>query len=193
MDTSKMKYDIGLVKKGQLMIDAFPELLEYKEFSDPKNDRLIRIAFFATDENSPFVKKYRDNFPNKLKAIFMHDNIHDDGLMENILLNKDATYSSIVNRFFIQVDNLAYGIWSNMLFNFHMIGIALREPPSITNMTAEMDKRAKLQNQQAELLEKLATYEAQIFPDATTRKILRKEVAKILTLPERYAQDKQVI
>lgn len=193
LETSKMKYDIGLVKKGQLMTEAFPELLEYKEFSDVKNDKLLRIAFFSTDENSPFVKKYRDNFPNKIKSIFLHEDLLDDGLMENILLNKDSVYSSIVNRFFIQVDNLAYGIWSNMLFNFHMIGIALREPPSITNMTAEMDKRAKLQNQQAELLEKLAQYEAQIFPDATTRKILRKEVAKILTLPERYAQEKQVI
>lgn len=193
LDTSKMKYDIGLVKKGQLMTEAFPDLLEYKEFKDPKNDKLLRIAFFATDENSPFVRKYRDNFENKIKAIFMHEDIVDDGLMDNILLNKEATYSAIVNRFFIQVDNLAYGIWSNMLFNFHMIGIALREPPSITNMTAEMDKRAKLQNQQAELLEKLATYEAQIFPDAGTRKILRKEVAKILTLPERYASEKSVV
>ena len=192
-DSSKMKYDLSLVGKNELLIHVFPELLDFKEFSDPADDKLLRIAFWATDEKSPFLKKDRDNYENRIKSIFSHENLKDDELMQAIILNKNVKYASIVNRFFIQVDNLAYSIWSNMLFNFHMIGIALREPPSINNMTAEMDRRAKLQNQQADLLEKLATYEAQIFSDAITRKILRKEVAKILTIPEKYAQEKGVI
>jgi hypothetical protein len=188
-----MKYDPSVTVKGQKMIEVYPDLLDYKEYKDPSDDKLLRIAFWATDEKSPFLKKDRDNYETRIKAIFMHEGIIDDGLMENIILNKDKKYSSIVNRFFIQVDNLAYGIWSNMLFNFHMIGIALRAVPDMNNLTAEMDKRAKLQTQQAELLEKLVAYEAQIFTDAGTRKILRKEVSKIITIPERYAAEKSVI
>lgn len=188
-----MKYDPSATAKGQKMIELYPDLLDYKEYKDPSDDKLLRIAFWATDEKSPFLKKDRDNYDNRIKAIFLHEGIVDDGLLENIILNKDSKYSAIVNRFFTQVDNLAYGIWSNMLFNFHMIGIALRRPPDLDSLTGEMDKRAKLQNQQADLLEKLVKYESQIFPDAATRKILRKEVSKILTIPERYSQEKQVI
>jgi hypothetical protein len=190
---AEMKYDPSATKKGEKMTEAYPELLDYKEYKDPADDKLLRIAFWATDEKSPFLKKERDNYENRIKAIFMHEGIVDDGLLEQIILNKQPKYSAIVNRFFTQVDNLAYGIWSNMLFNFHMIGIALRRPPDIDNLTAEMDKRAKLQNQQAELLEKLVAYEAQIFSDTGTRKILRKEVSKIITIPEKYAAEKSVI
>lgn len=190
---AEMQFDPSVVKKGQKMVDVYPELLDHKEYKDRADDKLIRIAFWATDEKSPFLKKERDNYENRIRAIFQHEGIDDKKLLESIILNKDPKYSAIVNRFFTQMDNLAYGIWSNMLFNFHMIGIALRRPPDIDNLTAEMDKRAKLQNQQAELLEKLVAYEAQIFSDAGTRKILRKEVSKIITIPERYAQDKQVV
>lgn len=193
IDGSDMKYNPSATAKGQKMIDLYPDLLDYKEYKDPSDDKLLRIAFWATDEKSPFLKKDRDNYENRIKAIFMHEGIVDDGLMENIIFNKDKKYSTIVNRFFTQVDNLAYGIWSNMLFNFHMIGIALRATPDMNNLTAEMEKRAKLQKQQADLLENLVAYESQIFTDAGTRKILRKEVSKIITIPERYAAEKQVI
>ncbi len=190
---SEMKYDPSATAKGQKMIDLYPDLLDYKEYKDPSDDKLLRIAFWATDEKSPFLKKERDNYENRIRAIFMHEGIVDDGLMENIIRNKDNKYSAIVNRFFTQVDNLAYGIWSNMLFNFHMIGIALRATPDMTNLTAEMDRRAKLQTQQATLLKDLVEYESQIFSDIGTRKILRKEVSKIITIPERYALEKGVV
>lgn len=193
IDGSEMKYNPSALEEGQKMIDLYPQLLDYKEYKNPSDDKLLRIAFWATDEKSPFLKKERDNYENRIRAIFMHEGIVDDGLMESIVLNKEPKYSAIVNRFFTQIDNLAYGIWSNMLFNFHMIGIALRRPPDLDSLTAEMDKRAKLQNQQAELLEKLVAYESQIFSDMGTRKILREEVSKIITIPEKYSLEKQVI
>jgi len=193
MISSEMQYDPSRATKGQKMIDVYPELAEFKEYKETSNDKLMRIAFWATDEKSPFLKKERDNYENRIKEIFLHEGIDDKHLLESIVLNKNLTYSSIVNRFFIQVDNLAYGIWSNMLFNFHMIGIALRRPPDIDDLTNEMDKRAKLQTQQAALHEKLVAYEAQIFTDMGTRKIMRKEVSKIITIPERFAVDKSVV
>jgi hypothetical protein len=193
MELSNLKYDLSLVSEGQLVIERFPDLAGYKEFSDPENDLLLRIAFLAIDEGSPFLKKYRDDYENRINSIFEYLELDDKELKAAIILNSNENYSAIVNRFFVLCDNLAYVMWSNMLFNFHMIGVALRQPPNMANLTAEMDKRAKLQVQQSQLHEQLAEYEAKIFPDSTTRKTARKEIAKILQFPERLAQEKSPI
>lgn len=190
MDFKGLKFDISIIPKNELVIDKYPELCEYTEFNDPKNDQLLRIAFLATDEGSPFIKKYRDDYENRIRAIFDYLNIKNNGLLDEILINQNYNYNAIVNRFFILSDNLAYVMWSNMLFNFHMIGIALRNPPDMDNMTAEMANRAKLQAQQKDIHADLVKYESEIFTDKVTRKIARKEIAKILQLPERFAQEK---
>lgn len=190
MEFTALKYRIDLVPMDELVIDHFPDLKEYKEFSDPDNDINLRIAFLATDEGSPFLKKDRDDYEKRIKSIFEYLKINDDELLDSILVNRHEKYSAIVNRFFVLCDNLAYVMWSNMLFNFHLIGIALRQAPNLENMTSEMDKRAKLQKQQKEIHEDLVTYEAQIFPDTTTRKMIRQEAAKILQFPEKFAREK---
>lgn len=193
MEFIALKYRIDLVPMDELVIDHFPDLKEYKEFSDPDNDINLRIAFLATDEGSPFLKKDRDDYEKRIRSIMDYLKISDDELVKHIVLSLNETYSSIVNRFFVMCDNLAYVMWSNMMFNFHMIGVALRQPPNMANLTAEMDKRAKLQSQQSTLHEQLVEYEAKIFPDSTTRKIARKEVAKILQFPEKLAQEKSPV
>jgi len=185
-----MKYDLSTIPKGQCVIEQFPELSGYKEFSDWTKDNLLRIAFLATDEGSPFLKKDRDDYEKRLNSIFEYLGLKDDELLEDIILNRNEDYSAIVNRFFVLCDNLAYTMWSNMLFNFHMVGVALRQPPNMENMISEMDKRAKLQKQQKEIHEDLVAYEAQIFPDTSTRKIIRQEAAKILQFPEKFAKEK---
>ena len=190
LDCSKMKYDISEIPKDRYVVDKFPELSEYKEFSDKKDDLLLRIAFFSTDEQSPFLKKYRDDYEKRILGVFDYLKIDDQDLLNEILINRNESYSSIVNRFFVLCDNLAYVMWSNMLFNFHMSSVALRRTPDEDKMTEEMDKRAKLQQQQKKIHEDLVAYEAIIFPDTTTRKIIRQEAAKILQLPEKYAKEK---
>lgn len=190
---AQLKYRIDLVPKDQFVIDHFPELADYKEFSDKENDLILRIAFFATDEGSPFLKKERDDYEKRITAILEYLKVDDSELLNEIVINVNQAYSSIVNRFFTLCDNLAYVMWSNMLFNFHMIGVALRQTPDMKNLTVEMDKRAKLQSQQADLHEKLISYEAQIFADTATRKMIRKEVAKIIQFPEKMAMEKSPI
>ncbi len=190
MDFAFMKYRVDLVPMDKLVIDHFPTLKDYKEFSDPVNDINLRIAFLATDEGSPFLKKERDDYEKRIRSIFDYLKIKNEEQINYILINVNPEYSAIVNRFFVLCDNLAYVMWSNMLFNFHLIGIALRQAPNMDNLTLEMDKRAKLQKQQKEIHEDLVTYEAQIFPDTTTRKMIRQEAAKILQFPEKFAREK---
>lgn len=190
MEYQSLKYRIDLVPLDELVTDYFPDLKDYKEFSEPENDMLLRIAFLSTDEGSPYLKKYRDDYEKRIRAIFEYFKLTEKELLDLILVNNHPVYSSIVNRFFVLCDNLAYVMWSNMLFNFHMIGIALRQAPNMDNLTLEMDKRAKLQKQQKEIHEDLVNYEALIFPDSTTRKMVRQEAAKILQFPEKFAREK---
>lgn len=193
MDLTTLKYDISLVPDGKCVIDKFPDLATYKEFSNRDNDHLLKIAFLATDEGSPFLKKDRDDYEKRITSIFDYLKLDDKELLSSIVLNSNEDYSAIVNRFFVMCDNLAYVMWSDNLFNFHMIGVALRQPPSMNNMIADMEKRAKLQNQRILLHEQLVELEQKIFPDSTTRKIARKEVAKILQFPEKMAQPKSPV
>ncbi len=193
MTFETMKYDISDIPTDSYVIDKFPELADYKEFADKKDDLLLRIAFFSTDEGSPFLKKYRDDYEKRIVAVFEYLSLTDKKLLDKILINSHNKYSEIVNRFFVLCDNLAYVMWSNMLFNFHMTTVALRRTPDEDKMTEEMDKRAKLQQQQKKIHEDLVAYESQIFPDTNTRKIVRKEAAKILQFPELMAQDKSPI
>lgn len=186
-----MLYDVSLVPKDKFVIDFYPQLSDHKEFSDKADDLLLRIAFFSTDDKSPFLKKYRDDYERRVIAIFDHLKIDNEQLLDDIIINNHEQYSAIVNRFFVLCDNLAYVMWSNMLFNFHMTTIALRRTPDQENMTAEMEKRAKLQTQQKLIHEDLVAYEAVIFPDTATRKMVRQEAAKILQFPEKFAREKQ--
>lgn len=190
LDFKELKYRIDLIPKEELVIEHIPELVDYKEFSNKENDMILRIAFLATDEGSPFLKKDRDDYEKRINAIFDYLKIDNKGLLEAIIINKNKDYSLIVNRFFILCDNLAYVMWSNMLFNFHLIGVALRQPPDMDNMIKDMDSRSVLQKKQKEIHEDLVTYEAKIFSDTATRKMVRKEVSKIIQMPEHYAKEK---
>jgi hypothetical protein len=193
MDFSLLRYNVTTVSPNKKVIDVFPVLKEYKEFNNPKNDSLLRIAILATDENSPFLTKYRDDYERRMNAIFDFLKIKDAKLLERVMDLDDIDYSSIINRYLMLMDNIAYNIWYNMLHNFHMIGYVLRQPPDMSDLVKDMNNRAILQAQQVKIHPQLVALEAEIFPDAVVRKIARKEVAKIIQIPERYAQDKQVI
>jgi hypothetical protein len=192
MDFSNLKYRVDEVPLNELVTEYIPELNEYVEFSNPKHDKLVRIAVLATDEGSPFLKKERDDYEKRLRSIFEYLKIKDDKLLKQLIINDNVTYAQIINRFFIICDNLAYVMWNNMLFNFHMIGFALRQPPDNDDLLKDMEKRSILQKKQKEIHEDLVTFEAKIFPDAATRKVIRKEVAKILQFPEQFAREKGV-
>lgn len=193
MDFKSCRHDISTIPEGRAVIEHFADLAEYKEFRENKNDALARIAILATDEGSPFVRTERDDYEKRIKAIMEYLQIDDQKLLKSIVYGRELVFNGLVNRYFILCDNLVYSMWSNMVRNFNYIGVALREPPDMKNMVADMSKRAALQKQQSELHEGLIRYETQIFPDNTTRKIIRQELAKILQLPEKYAQPKGVI
>lgn len=193
MDFSKLRHRIDLIPLTELVIDHFPELAEYKEFSNPDQDNLLRISIFATAEGSPFVKQEREDYEKRLIKIFEYLKYKDARLISKISLGEHSDYESIVNKYVMFCDNLAYVMWLNKLRMFHYIGIALRKPMDMDNPVSDMQKRAALDKQLQDVYTSLIEYEAQVFSDIPTRKKLRQQVAKLLQPAEQFAQAKQVI
>lgn len=188
-----MRYDLEKVPSGKTVISFFPDLAEYKEFSDKKNDILLRVAIWSTDENSPFVIGERDDYDRLIRNICNYLKFTDEGRISKIILGTDIEFNAMVNRYFIQCDNLAYVMWKDKFMMFHYIGIALRAPVNMNNLEVEMAKRAKLEMDREKIHASLVQYESQVFANTFTRKIVRKEVAKILQLAEKNAIEKTVI
>lgn len=192
-DSSKMRYDIEKVPAGKKVIEHFVDLAEHKEFSDKKNDMLLRIAIWSTDENSPFVISERDDYERLINNIANYIKYKDKAIISEIVLGTNLIFNQIVNRYFIMCDNLAFVMWKDKFMMFHYIGMALRAPVNMNYLERDMDKRANLEKKREDLHKSLIEYESQVFPNTFTRKIVRKEVAKILQLAEKNAEQKGVV
>jgi hypothetical protein len=193
MDSSKMRYDLNKVPANTMIVSHFKDLAEHKEFNDKKNDTLLRIVIWSTDENSPFVIAERDDYERLINNICTYIKFTDKGVINGIIMGANTVFNQMVNRFFIMCDNLAYVMWKDKFTMFHYLGIALRAPVNMLNIEADMIKRANLDLKREQLHQSLIQYESQVFANTFTRKIIRKEVAKILQLAEKFAEPKGVI
>lgn len=192
-DSGKMRYDLERVPAGKKVIEHFTDLAEHKEFSDKKNDTLLRMAIWSTDEESSFVISERDDYERLIRNIAAHVKLKDEKEISSIILGTNLIFNQIVNRYFIMCDNLAYVMWKDKFMMFHYIGISLRAPINMNKLEADMMVRSKLEAEREKLHKSLIEYEAQVFANTFTRKIIRKEVAKILQLAEKNAVAKTVI
>lgn len=192
-DSSKMRYDLNKVPVGKMVISHFKDLAEHKEFSDRKDDIILRIMIWSTDENSPFVIEERDDYERLINNICTYIKYTDKGIINAIIEGHNEAFNKMVNKYLMMVDNLVYIMWKDKFMMFHYLGIALRAPISMANMERDMEKRAKLDAEREKIHKSLIEYEAQVFPNTFSRKIVRKEVAKVLQMAEKFAQQKQVV
>lgn len=193
VDSSKMRYNPDLVPKNKNLVDIYTDLAEHAEFSDIGDDILHRVALYATEQESPFVRLEREDYEKRLIKIFEHLKIKDASLLKDISLGTNQAYENMVNRIYMMSDNLAYVMWSNKLRMFHYISISLRQAPDMSNIVSDMTKRASLDKQLKEIYNDLVEYESQVFTDIPSRKKIRKQITKLLQPAERYADNKSVV
>lgn len=193
MDFSKMLYNISIIPENELAIEFFPDLANFDEYKNPNNDKILRVGFLATDQESPFVKSERENYEARLTKIFDYLKIKDDKLLGKLITGSNEDYENIVNRFFIQCDNLAYIMWSNKLRMFHYIGQMLRKEPDAEDVVGDMTKRAVLDVKLKDIYNDLVEYESVIFTDTPTRRKVRNVLTKLIQPAEKYAVNKTVV
>src|ERR1700761_849878 len=113
-DFSKMVFQIQDIPADKSVVSVYPRLKEYPEFEDEENDKTLRICFYATDPESPFLKTERDDYEKRLTKIFDFLKIKDPKFLSEIVAGANPIYEAMVNRFFMTFcDNLAYLMWSD--------------------------------------------------------------------------------
>ena len=190
-DFTKLRYDLSTVPEGKLVIEVFPELAEYEEFAAEWDDSMLRIVILSVDDGSPFVKLYRDDYERRISKIFDFLNLKNPELKQQILSGKSSVYNKMVSKFLMILDNLAYINYHSLLTHFHFMNAFLRQPPDFSS--ENMDRRVKVEHALPATHKRLIEMEQEFFPDAHTRKIVKKQIAKIIQFPERFAQEKQVV
>lgn len=192
MEFNLLRFDPS--KPGKL-IDNYPELLEYKQFSNPEDDIFLKLAILISDEQSPFVRKER-NFRGIVVTagdyLGIPESIQDDLINGNLtdIVGKIIDMQSV---YFAMFNNWEYQSWWDMCFQYHRNSLLLRTPIDFSDKDYEKKSETtqKIRIHQKSLQADLIQYENLIFPAGTNlKKIISSNAAKKITnWPERMAKD----
>lgn len=199
LDYSQMTYDLSKVGPDEFIIDVFPELKDYPEFSDQHDNELLKWVMLLCDMGSPFFKPHK-NFYKRGRAVFEHMNMGEatqefelsayiKGELERGQDWFRVKVQAMIYKYFIIIDESSYMTWLSLFTSFH-------ELQAFSQMSLDMsdpkyeDKFAKKENVLKLLPAKqkqLAEYERIVFGDSKIKEIVVKQEAKIITWPERMA------
>lgn len=193
MDFSALAYDIS---KPGLLIDNYPELKYFEEFSDPKDDLLLKLVVLITDENSPIVRLEK-NFTGIVVGACKYLKIEDNFLIECLIMgyghdDVDKVFNMQCS-YFRHTSNWEYNTWFDLMFQYHENSLVLRTPLNASDRDYEKkaETKQKIRNHQIELQKTLVQYENQIFPSGTNiKKVITKHVSKVTNWPEKMAREK---
>ncbi|AIM37393.1 hypothetical protein KO02_12345 [Sphingobacterium sp. ML3W] len=194
MDFSKQRYNVEQAfKSGKTMMEVYPELGNYEEFSKSEQDPILMIMILMVDEDSPFVKAYRDNVEMRLQKIYQYLGLETyDSMFIEINEGHNFVFNNMVFKWFMLSDSLAYETWYSMQINYHINNLFLRRPLDFDNNPEKnMDTRAKIRKELPASHKELVEFERVVFPDTFSRKIVKEQVAKNYTPPEQFAQKKE--
>lgn len=193
MDFEKLPYDIS---RPGLLVENYPELTYYGEFSDPADDKLLKLVVLITDENSPFVrseKSFTGIVTSACNYLGLGDPYFIDLLVTGHSSEETDKVFSMQCAYFRHLNNWEYNTWYDLMFQYHENSLVLRTPLNASDKDYEKkaETKQKIRNHQVELQKTLVQYESQIFPTNTnTKKVITKHVAAITNWPERMAREK---
>ncbi len=174
------------------MIEAYPELSNYVEFAKPEDNDILMTMFLVVDEDSPFLKAYRDNVGMRLEKVYQYLGLEvGDKTFSDINEGRHPVFNDMVFKWFMISDSLAYETWFSMQFNYHINNLFLRQPFVLENSEKNVETRAKIRKELPQSHRELVEFEKVVFPDSLSRKIVKDQVAKNYTPPEQFAQRKE--
>lgn len=193
MDGSKLKYDISTLKGKQKVIEAFPELAEFTEFANPKHDLHLKITILITDDGSPFLQKERD-FNKIVDKVFDYLAIKDRPLKDALKIGRTTLDTAIIYemqyKYFMLLDNAAYLTWYSLFSFFHEMNMFMRTPldPSDSKYEEKFIKKKTIMKELGPTQKELSDYERLVFQNTQIKKIVTKQIAKMINYPEKMAR-----
>lgn len=190
---SKMRYDVS---KPGLLIRNYPELEDFREFKNPLDDELLKLAVLISDENSPFVKE-KDYMRIVLSACD-YLKITDNDFTKKLIVGGDSGKADKVRKFvhllFTTENNWAYQSWYNFLYAYHESSLVIRTPldPSESKYEERAKNKQVLLKQLPSMQRDLISYEQQIFPNSIVKQIVTQQTAKVTNWAEKMAKEQPV-
>lgn len=201
MDFSNLKYDISKVGPDDYVIDVFPDLGDYVEFSRKNDDLILRWVILSVDDGSPFFSMYRD-FQDRQKAVYNYLNLNNPILKTYIdgnLTKRDDKFRIDTNakifKFFVLLDKHTYIAWYSTWSNYQNTNAFLQIQIDTDDdaYEAKFEKKQKINGMLPGIQKQLAEYEKLIFGDTKIKTIVTNAVAKITYWPEKMAKKTEYI
>lgn len=197
LDHSNMTYDLSLLEEGQKIINRFLELAEYEEFNNPEDDDLLKWVIYLCDIGSPYLKQHR-NFFKRAKFVQKELNIKNDLLTSfidgTLQLNPQDDWfrikvNAMIYKYFIIMDEGTYTTWLSLFLSFHEMQMFTQISLDYTDKDYERKFKTKeeVSRRLPDKQKQLADYERIVFADTTIKQIVTKQVAKVISWPEKMA------
>jgi len=195
MDFSQCLIDVTTCPKGTKLVDFFSELKAVPKIEEYSDDE-IKIAVSISDFDSPFIKKISDA-EMRLNAIVDFFSIAaDEKFLGQILSWKNDHITNFVSSYLQMQADQDWRRYLNLERLCSQLQDELSRPINFLGDEVDADVKRKLAIEKNidEIIEKLKKYESRLFPDRNMKRaIIINEMTKIISYPERYAQDRQVI
>lgn len=194
-DMSNCLIDFTSCPKGVKLVEHFPELSAFEEFTNTFNDNEIRIAIAISDLNSPFLKIKEPDI--RIKALFEFLDIglktkSNQELFEQVIQYKHSRIIDACCRHIQRQNNHVYASWWTLNIAFYDLQREAAIPRTSGTggkdaITAAKDKSFFAQEMD-KIASKLAEYEPRIFKDTKLKQAaVDRELKKLVTFPEKFA------
>lgn len=190
----KLLIDFTKVKRGVKIIDHYPELRSFEEFTQQQDENIIKIAILTADADSPFWK-LRSDRELMIKSIFDFLEIGTANLRGKEFLKKVIEYKhSAVAECWCAYLQLQYSIdfndWAITKETYdQLLQESNRQRVDGEDIVAFSNWRLKIRNLIRQYGDDLKAIEPKIFKDSKMARPVALELnKKIKNYPEKYAQ-----
>ncbi|HEY4196881.1 MAG TPA: hypothetical protein VGM63_15165 [Mucilaginibacter sp.] len=193
-DCSKLLVNFLNAPKGKRLVEYFPELAVFTEFTQQQDDNVIRIAILTADADSPFLK-LRGDREKMITNIFEFleigiVNLKGKEYLQKVLDYKHEGVAACWSAYLQMQYNIDFSDWSISKQTYDMlIAESNRQRADGEDAVNYANWRVKLRNQIRLLGDDLKELEPKIFKDSKMAKpVAFEQLKKIRGYPEKYAR-----
>jgi len=197
-DLDRVYINFTKCPKGTKLTDFHTELAAFSEFTSTKNENIIKVAILTADMESPFLK-IKDR-KTMIRTIFEFLGLSLEGkptkqLYNDIVEYKETHYLDCFGRYLMILHDIDWTEYQSTKQTHDVLTMdSMRPREKEENIDAFVKRRVNIQTHLKKIGDDLKKLEAKIFPDSrSAREVALNEVRKIISYPEKYAVDRQVI
>lgn len=192
-DCSKLLINFTNVPRGKKLVDHFPELRVFPEFTHQQDEKVIKIAILTADADSPFWKLRADR-ELMIKAIFdfleigMQNTIGKE-LYKKVLDYKHEGVTECWSAYLQLQYNIDFNDWAISQQTYNMLLVEANRPRTESETVADYSNwRVKIRNLIRQIGVDLKQIEPNIFKDSKmARAVAIEQIRKIKSYPEKHA------